>query len=111
MNLVLTCEIPSLVAVEAGRYRRLTYIPGDAELNSRVRALRRVVLADGSLSPIQVEVEVFVPTDRRRAVEAPRTAWVTPEYLRCKALVSKNKKSLAAFMASGDLELLFECNE
>ncbi|MBB2928373.1 hypothetical protein [Paraburkholderia silvatlantica] len=105
MKLVLTVEVPSIVAVELGRYRRVTYVPGDCELNSRVRAVRRIVRADGTLESERVEVEVFVPEERRRAVEAPRSAWITPEYLRCKALVSKNRKSLAAFLDSGDREL------
>ncbi|QBQ99233.1 hypothetical protein [Paraburkholderia pallida] len=104
MKLVLTVEVPSVVAVEVGRYRRLTYVPGDCELNSRVRAVRRLVNRDGTFEAERVEVEVFVPEDRRRAVETHRSNWVTPEYLRCKALVSKNRKSLAAFMDSGDRE-------
>lgn len=104
-NLVLTVEVPTLVAVEYGKYRnRIAYVPGDAELNSRVRAVRRIVRADGTLDPDQIEVEVFVPEYYRSAVEAPRSRWVSDEYLRARALVSKNRKSLAALIASGDME-------
>jgi hypothetical protein len=111
MKLVLTCEVPSVGAVEIGRYRKLVYVPADVELNSRVRAVRRIAGRDGALETERVEVEVFVPEDRRRAVEAPRRDdWVTPEYLRCKALVSKNRKSLAAFMDSGDSEWNLDCS-
>jgi hypothetical protein len=107
-DLILTVEVPSLVLVEWGRYRRIFSTPGDVEMISRVRAVRRIARSDGSFDPERVEVEVFVPPDRRRAIEARPEAWITPEYLRCKALVSKNRKSLAALLDSGAREMLFE---
>lgn len=105
MTTVLTTDVPTLVAAAYGRYRnRIAYIPGEAEHVARVRVLRRKRLADGTLDPDRIEVEVFVPEDRRASIEAPRSAWVTPEYLRCTARLSKNRKTLREFFESGELE-------
>jgi hypothetical protein len=105
MTMVLTTDVPTLVPVAYGRYRnRISYVAGDAEHVARVRVVRRIVLTDGTLDPDKAEVEVYVPEDRRGAIEAPRAAWVTPEYLRCSALLSKNRKSLRDFFDSGEME-------
>jgi hypothetical protein len=105
MTMVLTTEVPSLVAVEHGRFRRISYVPGDVEFVSRVRVVRRLRQRDGSFEAERVEVEVFVPEDRRRSVETPRSNWIDGEYLRCKALVAKNRKTLRPFLESGEFEL------
>jgi hypothetical protein len=106
MTMVLTTDVPTLVATEYGRYRnRVAYVPGEAEHVARVRVIRRIRLASGELDPDRAEVEVYVPEDRRRSIEAPRAAWVTPEYLRCSARLSKNRKSLREFFESGVMEL------
>ncbi|WP_028205004.1 hypothetical protein [Paraburkholderia nodosa] len=103
MTLVLTTEVPTMVATS---YRgRVSYQPGFAEHIARVRVVRRIRLADGSLDPERAEVEVYVPEDRRAGIEAPRDAWVTPEYLRCRALRSKNRRSLRDFFESDVMEL------
>ncbi|WP_321814597.1 MULTISPECIES: hypothetical protein [unclassified Paraburkholderia] len=106
---MLTCEVPSVVAVEHGRYRRVSYVPGDIEYEARPRVVRRIRRADGSIEHERVEVEVFVPRARRAGVEARRDAWLDADdlgaWLRCKALVSKNRKTLRPFLESGELEL------
>ncbi|MBN3853818.1 hypothetical protein G3N59_10540 [Paraburkholderia sp. Ac-20340] len=108
MTLVLTVEVPSLAPAVYGRYRnRIAYVAADVEMNSSVRVVRRLARQDGTLRDDAVEVEVFVPEDRRNGVEAPRAAWVTPEYLRCRAIVSKNRKSLREFIESGERERAF----
>lgn len=104
MTMVLTTEVPTMVATP---FRgRVSYQRGFAEHVARVRVIRRIRLADGSLDPERVEVEVYVPEDRRAGIEAPPGAWVTPEYLRCRALLSKNRKSLRAFFESDATELV-----
>lgn len=105
MTMVLTVEVPSVVAVEHVRYRRLSYVPGDVEYTAAVRVVRRITRADGTFDPGRVEVEVFIPASRRRAVEVPRSRWVDDEYLRCIALVAKNRKTLRDFLESGAVEL------
>ncbi|WP_321878457.1 hypothetical protein [Paraburkholderia bannensis] len=109
MRLMLTCEVPSVVAVEHGRYGRVSYVPGDVEYEARPRVVRRIRRADGSLDPDRVEVEVFVPRARRAGVEAKRGAWRDADelgaWLVCRALVSKNRKTIRPFIESGELEL------
>ena len=106
MTMVLTTDVPTLVAAEYGRYRnRIAYVPGEAEHVARVRVIRRIKLADGTLDPDRAEVEVYVPEDRRRGIEAPRAKWVTPEYLLASARLSKNRKTLREFFESGVMEL------
>lgn len=103
--MVLTVEVPSIVSVQYGRYRnRISHVPGDVEYTARVRVVRRIRLADGSLDPDRVEVEVFVREDLRRGIAARRDDWIDGEYLRCKALVTKNPKTLRPFLESGELE-------
>ncbi|MFT0167500.1 hypothetical protein ACLKMY_00530 [Paraburkholderia mimosarum] len=106
MTMVLTTDVPTLVPATYGRYRnRITYVSGTAEHVARVRVVRRIRLADGTFDPDRAEVEVFVPEDRRAVIEAPRGSWVTPEYLRCIARLSKNRKSLRDFFDSGSFEI------
>lgn len=109
---MLTCEVPSIVAVDRGRYGRVSYVPGDVEYEARPRVVRRIRRADGSFDAERVEVEVFVPRARRGGVEVKREAWLDADelgaWLRCKALVSKNRKTLRPFLESDDLELRTE---
>lgn len=109
MTPMLTCEVPSIVAVDRGRYGRVSYVPGDIEYEARPRVVRRIRLADGAFDPNRVEVEVFVPRARRGGVEAKRDAWRDADelgaWLVCRALVSKNRKTLRPFLESGEIEL------
>ncbi|MFD1557073.1 hypothetical protein ACFSHT_15840 [Paraburkholderia silviterrae] len=106
MTMVLTTDVPTIVPTTYGRGRsRLAYVPGFAEYIARVRVVRRMQLADGTLDPERAEVEVYVPEDRRAGIEAPKSAWVDEEYLRCIARLSKNRKTLRDFFESGVMEL------
>lgn len=109
MRMQLKVEVPGIVPVEYGRYRnRIAHLSESMEYDASPRVVRRIRQRDGSLDPDRVEVEVFIAKDRRRAVEARQEDWldIGPDgaWLRCKALVSKNRKSLAAFIDSGGPE-------
>ena len=69
-------------------------------LVTRVRAVRRLAKDDR-----RVEVEAFVPERMRRSIK-PLSRFVTSEYARMTANIAENKKSLAAFLDSGEAELL-----
>lgn len=111
MRMQLKVEVPSIVPVMYGRGRhRISHLSESMEYDASPRVVRRIRFRDGSFDLDRVEVEVFVPRDRRRAIEAKREDWldIGPDgaWLRCKALVSKNRKTLAPFLASGDFELM-----
>lgn len=80
---------------------------GKDTFETMVHAVRRVVVG-GRISDEVVLVEAYIPPQHRYSIFAPLSSWKTPEVLRCSARVSCNRKSLAEFIASGDVEWRFE---
>lgn len=103
-DMVLTVQVPKLVAVFYGKHRnRYSAVEGLVPLVTSVRAVRLIV-REGAPDPVAVQVDAFIPERERRGIEGRATKWITPEVYRCIAYIRENRKSLAAFLASGDLE-------
>jgi hypothetical protein len=94
---ILTVLVPTTAPYEIRG--RVVYADAVLPLVTRVRAIRR---RDNEYT---VEVEAFIPQRLRLSVE-PASRFVTSEFARVTARVCDNKKSLAAFLASGHAELL-----
>ncbi len=104
MLTVLRVEVPKLVPITYGKYRnRVTYEERDTELVTSVRALRRIEKA-GGWDEERIEADAYITPGEARQIEGRRSAWKTPEIRTCIVHVSKNRKSLAGFLASGDRE-------
>lgn len=102
IDLVLTVEYPSLNRRRT-KGGRTVYDDAHRRINTRVRKVR-LYRIEGVLVDDQVKVEAYIPPLHRGNVFAHHSRWVTPEYLACFAWIGDNKKTLAAFLASGDEE-------
>lgn len=67
------------------------------------RSIQRGVVSDEV-----VLVEAYIPPHHRRSIVAPLHSWKSSDVLRCSAQVKWNKKSLAEFLASGEMKLSLE---
>lgn len=83
---------------------RILYTAAPALIETQVRVVRRHPV-DHRLRDHSVIVEAFCPDHFRRGIEAPKSQWADQEYLRTTADIALNKKSLAAFLDSGESEL------
>jgi hypothetical protein len=106
--LVLTILVPQPVTVIYGRYRnRFSTQESLQPLITSCRALRRVIW-NGVMSESEIEVEAFIPEHMRRSICGARSSWIDDEWRRSVAAIADNRKSLAAFIESGDREWKFE---
>ncbi|MEX3817343.1 hypothetical protein AB3X93_02945 [Paraburkholderia sp. BR14262] len=72
-----------------------------------VHMVQRAV-SGGVVSEEVVLVDAYIPPQHRRSIFAPANSWKSSAVLRCSARVALNRKSLAAFIESGERKWLFQ---
>lgn len=104
MSTVLTIQVPKLVSVAYGKYKnRISEVEDLVQLITSVHAVRRIV-DDGIVDEVAVQVDAFIPEQHRAEITGPRSRWITPEVYRTIAYIEHNKRTLRAFIESGDAE-------
>jgi hypothetical protein len=105
-DLVLTVRVPQPVTCLYGRGRTRAFTSEEEvplASPTRVLAIRRVERG-GVVSETELEADAFIPEQYRGMISGPRDRWLTPEVRRCVVMVADNRKSVAAFVGSGDRE-------
>ena len=106
--MVLTVQVPQEVTVFYGKYRnRMSAVEDLVPLITSVRAIRRIFI-DGHRDEIAIEADAFIPAHYRKSICGPRSKWIDDEYRRCLVYIQDNRKSLADFVASDELERKIE---
>lgn len=102
--MVLEVQVPQEVTVFYGKYKnRISAVEDLVPLHTSVRALRRIVV-DGVRDEVAIEADAFIPERCRKGVLGPRSKWSDDEHRWCLVYVQANRKTLAPFIASGELE-------
>jgi hypothetical protein len=78
-------------------------VPQEVPLITSVRAIRRIFI-DGHRDEVAIEADAFIPPHYRKSICGPRSKWIDEEYRRCIVYIQDNRKSLAEFVTSGELE-------
>ena len=108
MSMVLTVQVPVDVAVFYGKYRtRMSTVEDLMPLVTSVRAIRRIFIGDVR-DEVAIEADAFIPVHSRKSIRGPRSKWIDDEYRRCLVYIQDNRKSLADFVASDELERKIE---
>ncbi|MEX3690805.1 hypothetical protein AB3X91_11830 [Paraburkholderia sp. BR14263] len=111
--MTLTVDVAALTVEMSGRYRnRPVSIIGPTTVDKTVLAVRRIV-ENGAVDEDRVEVEFFVPEGERgmydvAGMKRMRGEWphgIKAGILRTTAQVRNNPKTLAPFLASGEMEM------
>lgn len=106
--MVLTVQVPQEVTVLYGRYgTRMSAVEDLVPLITSVRAIRRIFIA-GQRDEVAIEADAFIPAHYRKSICGPRSKWINDEYRRCIVYIQDNRKTLAEFVASGELERQIE---
>lgn len=102
----LTGEVPAFDAfLTSGR---LSYARCETTIeDTSVHRLRRVTRR-GRLVETEIEALAFIPESYRHGIPETDRKWCGLEMYWMKVIVAKNRKTLAAFMASGELEMEVE---
>jgi hypothetical protein len=102
--MVLKVQVPQEVTVFYGKYRnRMSAVEDLVPLITSVRAIRRIFI-DGRRDEVAIEADAFIPPHHRKSILGPRSKWIDDEYRRCLVYIQDNRKTLAPFIASGELE-------
>lgn len=99
----LQVQLPVLVPVLYGKHRnRIAHVDGTVPLITTVKTVRRIECGDG-FDDVTISAHAFIPEERRGEV-LPHAHWVDEETLRVNVDVFENRKTLRAFIESGDRE-------
>jgi hypothetical protein len=87
-----------------GRRIGRAYVTRYAKTKKIETTVYRVALVDGGRDPKRVWVDAWVPEHRRGGFIPGDLSWLGDGIYRTYAYVDDNRNTLAAFLASGDLE-------
>jgi len=105
MAMILTVQVPQEVTVFYGHYKnRMSAVEDLVPLITSVRAIRRIFIG-GHRDEVAIEADAFIPPHYRKSICGPRSKWIDDEYRRCIVYIQDNRKTLAPFITSDELEL------